>query len=173
MKPDGFVISTLFGSWCYGAYDNCHASSLVSSGDYSRVLGFFNGTSLESFKIGEDDYNLSRESDACGIYSYPISTDQAIEFKFTKGPALIKQFRFLTTRLESGVTIAVFGRRGTSGWGDNQLGSNSIFPVLSDGGVLKQWVEINFPKALSAEEFRIEVRGGQCAIHVVQFTNGP
>jgi len=172
MKPDAFTISQITGSWCYGAYDNCHASSVITSSDYSRVLGFFNGTSLESFKIGDDDYNLSRGSDPSGIYSYPSSPDQAIEFKFTKGPAFIKQFRFLSTRLESAVTVAVYGRRGGGSWGDNQLGSNSI-PTLSNGGGLKQWVEITFPKALNIEEFRIQVSGGQCAIHVIQFVNGP
>jgi len=173
MKFDGFIVSSIQGPWCYGAYDNCHASVNVSSDQYARVTNYFNGTSHEQYKTGEDEYNLPRGSEPNGIYSYPSATDQAIEFKFTKGTAWIKTFRFLSTRLESGVSVQVFSRKGSSGgWGTNQWGTNTL-PTLSNGGGLKQWVDINFPKALHADEFRIEVRGGQCAIHVVQFVNGP
>jgi len=174
MANGSFIISSIQGSWCYGSYDNCHSSSQVPAEAYDRVLGFFNGLGLESYKVGDEDYNLPRSAEANAIYSYPASQIHAIEFKFTKGPAFIKQFRFLSTRLENGVTISVFSRKNSSSgsWGDNQLGSN-VIPFLSNGGGLKQWIEITFPKALFAEEFRIEVRNGQCAIHIVQFINGP
>jgi len=167
-----FQLITIEGGWSYGSADH------VSSGDRvplnpQELSPMLQGVGLEAYKSGQDDWNLPRGTERVGIYTYPTEDRHVLEFKLTKGPAIIRTFRFLCTRLEGGVTMQMMVRGpADASWGDNLWGTNTL-PTLTNGGNQKQWVELTIGKTQPIDQFRIEIRGGQCAFHVVQFVIGP
>eukprot|EP00456_Euglypha_rotunda_P015615 TRINITY_DN1502_c0_g1_i3.p1 TRINITY_DN1502_c0_g1~~TRINITY_DN1502_c0_g1_i3.p1 ORF type:complete len:441 (+),score=61.72 TRINITY_DN1502_c0_g1_i3:13-1335(+) len=173
MSEGSWKVAKMDGTWSYGAYDNCHSSnSVANTGDLDKVTGFLTGRELAKWKGSGDDYNLPRGSsttDQCGIYSYP-SSEHGIEFQFLKGSNLVRSLRFYSSRLER-VSMNIFARKKGSSWSSNL--NTGTLPYLSNGGGQKQWIEIKFAKPQLADEFRMEIRSGQCAIHCIQFINGP
>jgi len=170
---DGFTLLLIEGNWSWGSGDHVNTGDRVTNSDLENVGAYLTGSRQETWKSGDEDWNYPRGSERCGIYTYPTSDPHALNLKFSKGSAFLRGFRFFCTRLERGVTLRAFARKtGATAWGDN-LAPSFTTPYLATGGNQKQWVEINFTKPAQADEFRIEIRGGQSAFHSIQFTNGP
>jgi len=170
---DGFTMTSLEGEWSWGSGDHVNTSDRIVHTDLENMTGILTGARITQYKSG-DDYKLPRGgNERCGIYSNPKSDPHAFNLKFTKGQAVLRGFRFFCTRIERAVTLRVFTRKsGTQSWGDNLYSANSL-PCLTTGGNQKQWVEVQFQKHTQCEEFRVEIRGGQCAFHTINFINGP
>jgi hypothetical protein len=152
----------------------------VNSGDRVRVADIeiiqkiLNGTATAEYLTG-DHYNFPRGGSVrCGVYTYPTSDPHFLEIKFTKGILMARSFRFYTTRLESSVRLRLLYKRpGGSTFDNDLIPAGWAAPTLSNGGGQRQWVEVLFGKPVQMEALRIEIRGGQCAFHILDWINGP
>jgi len=169
---DNFTCTALEGDWSWGSGDHVNTSDRVTNSDLENITAYLTGSRMTQWKSGDDDWNLPRGTERCGIYTYPQSSVHAFNLKFSKGQAVLRGFRFFCTRLERAVTLGIFTRKNSSqSWGENL--NTTTLPFLSTGQNQKQWVEFQFSKAVQCEEFRVEIRGGQCAFHSLNFINGP
>jgi hypothetical protein len=174
VASEGWTLTNVIGQWSYGSFDNVNVSDRVSNSGTQAVQTIINGKECETWKKG-DTYDFPRGgSQRCGIYTYPSSDPHALEFKFSRGPLLARTFRFFCTRLESPVRLVAYAKKpGGGSWESSSLVQGSWTPpVLSNGGGQRQWIEIPLQPVLM-EGFRVEIRGGQCAVHVVEFIKGP